>query len=128
MLPKEFSDAHKNGFQYRKRYGLHAMKMETSSAPIAPRFNTASGMDCMQLRERVRGWLMAVFQYRKRYGLHAMFKLLSDAGFYGMFQYRKRYGLHAISERSSCMNNYQFQYRKRYGLHAIQSLAGYGTL
>ena len=38
-------------FQYRKRYGLHAMA-HRDRCPRAPRcFNTASGMDCMQLVE-----------------------------------------------------------------------------
>ena len=35
-------------FQYRKRYGLHAMKKHTNSLLVFHRFNTASGMDCMQ--------------------------------------------------------------------------------
>ena len=85
-------------FQYRKRYGLHAIGMGFSSPAMRFRFNTASGMDCMQLEveefhnfiasegfntasgmdcmqyvaERVVRSLFVVFQYRKRYGLHAM--------------------------------------------------------
>ena len=35
-------------FQYRKRYGLHAIKQETTIDTTNIRFNTASGMDCMQ--------------------------------------------------------------------------------
>ncbi len=35
-------------------------------------FNTASGMDCMQLRSLCRTLLRVSFQYRKRYGLHAI--------------------------------------------------------
>ena len=35
-------------FQYRKRYGLHAICTLGSVATIFLRFNTASGMDCMQ--------------------------------------------------------------------------------
>ena len=46
-------------FQYRKRYGLHAMIPNLSSSPKKSRFNTASGMDCMQygvsFDERVGG-------------------------------------------------------------------------
>ena len=85
-------------FQYRKRYGLHAilpMTLKTTSRTL--------------------------FQYRKRYGLHAIRTLLcvlyggrevsipqavwiacnkavgSDVTNGGLFQYRKRYGLHAIA-------------------------------
>ena len=40
-----------NTFQYRKRYGLHAIVKTRFSDSIAEeRFNTASGMDCMQYR------------------------------------------------------------------------------
>ena len=35
-------------FQYRKRYGLHAMKSSSSLRACGASFNTASGMDCMQ--------------------------------------------------------------------------------
>ena len=35
-------------FQYRKRYGLHAMKIEIINTTPHDSFNTASGMDCMQ--------------------------------------------------------------------------------
>ena len=37
-------------FQYRKRYGLHAMRTSRSTDSRTLRFNTASGMDCMQYR------------------------------------------------------------------------------
>ena len=37
-------------FQYRKRYGLHAICPETLFLSRSFRFNTASGMDCMQLK------------------------------------------------------------------------------
>ena len=41
-------------FQYRKRYGLHAMIcMSYSSKMATTSFNTASGMDCMQYDEIV---------------------------------------------------------------------------
>ena len=40
----------------------------------AGRFNTASGMDCMQFEaERLEKSLL-MFPYRKRYGLHAIFR------------------------------------------------------
>ena len=35
-------------FQYRKRYGLHAMRSMWLTQSTSRRFNTASGMDCMQ--------------------------------------------------------------------------------
>ena len=35
-------------FQYRKRYGLHAINPSTSNKKGLLSFNTASGMDCMQ--------------------------------------------------------------------------------
>ena len=36
------------GFQYRKRYGLHAIAPHAGARIETNRFNTASGMDCMQ--------------------------------------------------------------------------------
>ena len=35
-------------FQYRKRYGLHAILTTSACRKRIGRFNTASGMDCMQ--------------------------------------------------------------------------------
>ena len=35
-------------FQYRKRYGLHAITDGVREEQLLPSFNTASGMDCMQ--------------------------------------------------------------------------------
>ena len=40
-------------FQYRKRYGLHAIDVLRSGKFRYRRFNTASGMDCMQSRKYV---------------------------------------------------------------------------
>ena len=60
-------------FQYRKRYGLHAMP--TTLGEISE-FTT--------------------FQYRKRYRLHAMVVSNMLGVEVPLFQYRKRYGLHAI--------------------------------
>ena len=37
-----------NAFQYRKRYGLHAICLALTLFLLKWRFNTASGMDCMQ--------------------------------------------------------------------------------
>ena len=59
-------------FQYRKRYGLHAIS------------------------ERGITMIKSIqFQYRKRYGLHAM-KRKDRRPTRLQFQYRKRYGLHAM--------------------------------
>ena len=35
-------------FQYRKRYGLHAIRLIPFLRTNSESFNTASGMDCMQ--------------------------------------------------------------------------------
>ena len=83
-------------FQYRKRYGLHAIRTSELLDEKVTRFNTASGMDCMQCKwegcwsEGIRVsipqavWIACNsrssgnrkggngFQYRKRYGLHAI--------------------------------------------------------
>ena len=59
-------------FQYRKRYGLHAMMYRFLWAILRLCFNTASGMDCMQWRLSYEIFRVWVFQYRKRYGLHAI--------------------------------------------------------
>ena len=93
-------------FQYRKRYGLHAIEGR-------------KGIFLLDFKG---------FQYRKRYGLHAM-KQIRLRGFEEHpFQYRKRYGLHAMKPRSVMTSQpLEFQYRKRYGLHAIPSLTALGT-
>ena len=61
-------------FQYRKRYGLHAIYAEFHGIDVS----------------------FSKFQYRKRYGLHAIACILIQASQNDLFQYRKRYGLHAI--------------------------------
>mgnify|MGYP001672683044 CR=1 FL=1 len=60
-------------FQYRKRYGLHAMERCRQEAQVRPKF-----------------------QYRKRYGLHAITIRVLRKHRQNKFQYRKRYGLHAM--------------------------------
>ena len=64
-------------FQYRKRYGLHAIRIK----------------DVDEVEE-------IPFQYRKRYGLHAMSTLPTLMAVSLSFQYRKRYGLHAIERHT----------------------------
>ena len=83
-------------FQYRKRYGLHAILRICESCHFQSRFNTASGMDCMQLQCWPCPNKYFWFQYRKRYGLHAMTMIFPSCLMQAKFQYRKRYGLHAI--------------------------------
>ena len=129
-------------FQYRKRYGLHAIANAVNivrevlvSIPQAvwiacnsilshgdkkfESFNTASGMDCMQSLDMLQAMNTGQFQYRKRYGLHAMSNLMLAI----------RDGAVSIpqavwiacnfpAEMRLCMR-LAFQYRKRYGLHAI---------
>ena len=114
-------------------------------------FNTASGMDCMQLVNVSVISTCSPFQYRKRYGLHAIGLRLRNVGSKCVsipqagwiacnrmvrtcsfslrtFQYRKRYGLHAMffAILGGALTTL-FQYRKRYGLHAIPSLTALGT-
>ena len=47
-IPFQNENAGTHGFQYRKRYGLHAIRQKYHSNRGGLRFNTASGMDCMQ--------------------------------------------------------------------------------
>ena len=61
-------------FQYRKRYGLHAIRRKLGWAPLE-----------------------SSFQYRKRYGLHAISYSFPRRCAASWFQYRKRYGLHAMT-------------------------------
>ena len=83
-------------FQYRKRYGLHAIQNLLTMPLRKPCFNTASGMDCMQYAITYVKIQQFKFQYRKRYGLHAMLPWTKGLLNNILFQYRKRYGLHAI--------------------------------
>ena len=125
-----FSTRRLSLFQYRKRYGLHAISRPSSRG--LRRFNTASGMDCMQSTFFVAGssatgvsipqavWIACnqgstcsfqtiglEFQYRKRYGLHAIRRVLRTRHHDFSFQYRKRYGLHAIRNRLSSVRTLQ---------------------
>ena len=72
-LPKPSSMRQTKGFQYRKRYGVHAIIQKITCRWLFRSFNTASGMDCMQLSIRFCTRIATFsFQYRKRYGLHAI--------------------------------------------------------
>ena len=61
-------------FQYRKRYGLHAILTTSERELFSSCFNTASGMDCMQSGIAYLLFALSRFQYRKRYGLHAIWR------------------------------------------------------
>ena len=102
--------------------GMDCMQLYTTMTNLlSPNcFNTASGMDCMQCRSSFCCEDFLAFQYRKRYGLHAINMGLISLYLRYKFQYRKRYGLHAIVYLSATIGSFnEFQYRKRYGLHAI---------
>jgi len=110
-------------FQYRKRYGLHAIRMGPLRWRGTTRFNTASGMDCMQYWHlgTISSFLMSFntasgmdcmqWNYHGKY--HTSFSRFNTASgmdcmqcpdvvapgrMVTLFQYRKRYGLHAIGE------------------------------
>ena len=121
--------AHAFVFQYRKRYGLHAIvaspfRERTHHA----RFNTASGMDCMQFEIP-----FLLIQYARVSIPQAVWIACNEKGEFPcgdkkVFQYRKRYGLHAIRQwRDYSHPPLWFQYRKRYGLHAILSPGSLGN-
>ena len=54
ILPMTLKTTSRTLFQYRKRYGLHAMGHSIRATSIRHCFNTASGMDCMQLHRDSR--------------------------------------------------------------------------
>ena len=99
-------------FQYRKRYGLHAIA-----------------------EEALKGTMPWPFQYRKRYGLHAISACDDDDYLFDEFQYRKRYGLHAISRSHTspsgkrCFNTASgmdcMQYRPSQPLGQLNPEAGF---
>ena len=109
-------------FQYRKRYGLHAMKELRRRRHLGYRFNTASGMDCMQFGsgDNIQDARLIVsipqavwiacnrsISMRRlslcRVSIPQAVWIACNIfmGICGVsprtFQYRKRYGLHAIS-------------------------------
>ena len=49
-IVKELDKLFKSLFQYRKRYGLHAIWDDPAMVFSEQGFNTASGMDCMQFQ------------------------------------------------------------------------------
>ena len=86
-------------FQYRKRYGLHAMLQSplligNPNVSIPQAVWIACNVCPKPTPKR------SMFQYRKRYGLHAIEQCCWVTQSSTEFQYRKRYGLHAIWMRS----------------------------
>ena len=107
-------------FQYRKRYGLHAIVFKVSTeAGFEVSIPQAVWIACniINLREMKRNFM---FQYRKRYGLHA---IGNDRPF--KFEGYPVSIPQAVWIACNWLMGYdepmdaQFQYRKRYGLHAI---------
>ena len=85
-----------NSFQYRKRYGLHAMSTSQSKNASVQSFNTASGMDCMQCTISVIIHI-SIVRFNTASGMDCMqFFGKFLLGRLVAFQYRKRYGLHAM--------------------------------
>ena len=84
-------------FQYRKRYGLHAMFLilRELGRQFAG-FNTASGMDCMQSGTFHADDVFAVVSIPQAVWIACNDSTPDQKGIGGWFQYRKRYGLHAI--------------------------------
>ena len=67
-------------FQYRKRYGLHAIPpILGESYGISVSIPQAVWIACNS-KHHFRGWVLTPFQYRKRYGLHAMAAFRSQKG------------------------------------------------
>ena len=85
-------------------------------------FNTASGMDCMQLWKMGRGFSRVEVSIPQAVWIACNQKVSDETGNEYEFQYRKRYELHAIlMKRNPATGIETFQYRKRYELHAIIS-------
>ena len=111
------------GYCFNTASGMDCMQLfsQPQVAPFLRRFNTASGMDCMQSLLLIWGG-SSIFCFNTASGMDCMqFDSLSGSGSILKFQYRKRYGLHAIIEEwtARVIIGVGFQYRKRYGLHAM---------
>ena len=106
-------------FQYRKRYGLHAIFPEAESGRVyVVSIPQAVWIACNRLLARKESSL-GKFQYRKRYGLHAILHALRTVGSYDCFNTAS--GMDCMQWRTSLRKcgRLTFQYRKRYGLHAM---------
>ena len=111
-----------NTFQYRKRYGLHAMSKASRAMFRILCFNTASGMDCMQfasLGSVSAGtspvsipqavWIACNKTLMDSYAVIPCFNTASGMDCMQLF-----------NEKENYITASEFQYRKRYGLHAIR--------
>ena len=113
----------KTMFQYRKRYGLHAMLMQISMRLTCTGFNTASGMDCMQCHEESLGDPSGGVSIPQAVWIACnLDRLLHLHGFH-VFQYRKRYGLHAISTVFP-FRNFGRCFNTASGMDCMQSTVG----
>ena len=92
-------------FQYRKRYGLHAITFLISMPQELVRFNTASGMDCMQFVAVLVFIAGAVVSIPQAVWIACNWFLGAECSSLPRFQYRKRYGLHAILSPGSLGNS-----------------------
>ena len=131
-------------FQYRKRYGLHAITkynlikdLPIVSIPQAVRIAcnmrlTAHGTkrEAVSIPQAVRIACNTATEFVlppsiKEVSIPQAVRIACNQKLQNIqqgmtFQYRKRYGLHAMYVRlQQCDDDYEFQYRKRYGLHAI---------
>ena len=138
-------------FQYRKRYGLHAIRadrfasIEIAHVSIPQAVLIACNVLGMTLGRCMPPvsipqavWIacnnfeyttdsgVKLFQYRKRYGLHAMTKALTKDELKA-FQYRKRYGLHAI-RRSEPLSSKVSSFNTASGMDCMQFVEGTGEI
>ena len=130
-------------FQYRKRYGLHAIcAFSTKAEAEAVSIPQAVWIACNTVNDDYYK-LKSRFQYRKRYGLHAIRKSRSRTAFSAVSIPQAVWIACNVEEivdedenrrvsipqavwiacnfetMFSNISSYLFQYRKRYGLHAI---------
>ena len=84
-------------FQYRRRYGLHAIRRRNPRRRDSICFNTASGMDCMQSASRCSRLPVCQVSIPQAVRIACNATSLCTPNNHFEFQYRKRYGLHAIN-------------------------------
>ena len=88
-----------NGIRFNTASGMDCMQLEGAKRKERdhPSFNTASGMDCMQFAA-MEAKLDKYEGFNTASGMDCMQWYRSFISASGMlFQYRKRYGLHAIA-------------------------------
>ena len=107
-------------FQYRKRYGLHAIARKREQGHPKMRFNTASGMDCMQFR--LQGGSQTASQVSIPQAVWIACNWWRGARLYSRSRsFNTASGMDCMQSKFDAAEvaNEGFQYRKRYGLHAI---------